>query len=179
VPLFIFLLLTLACALASFALACATPFSAFAVVAAAALPLSSALFVVAATWIVNQAIGFGALHYPVDADAIMWGAVIGAAALIGTLAAAAVVRLAGEANGFVARSTVLFLALAAAYAVYELVQIAVTPFLGGEGAFTAGIIGQIGVTNVLWLIGLVAALETARLIIQHSRRQAPPHPASL
>ena len=38
-PLFCFALLTAACALASFAFACAAPFAAFAVVAAAMLPL--------------------------------------------------------------------------------------------------------------------------------------------
>jgi hypothetical protein len=38
-PLFCFALLTVSCALASFALACATPFAAFAVLAAAMLPL--------------------------------------------------------------------------------------------------------------------------------------------
>jgi hypothetical protein len=41
-PFFSFGLLTLACALASFAFACATPFAAFAVIAAEMLPLSSA-----------------------------------------------------------------------------------------------------------------------------------------
>ena len=63
-PLFCLVLLTAACALASFAFACATPFAAFAVVAAAMLPMRAALLVVTAAWIVNQAIGFGALGYP-------------------------------------------------------------------------------------------------------------------
>jgi hypothetical protein len=45
VPLFCFALLTAACALASFAFACATPYAAFAVVAAAMLPLRPALLV--------------------------------------------------------------------------------------------------------------------------------------
>jgi hypothetical protein len=58
-PLVCLLLLTAACALASFAFACATPFAAFAAIAGAMLPLSAALPVVLAAWIVNQAIGFG------------------------------------------------------------------------------------------------------------------------
>src|SRR5262249_61757546 len=93
-PLFCFVLVTAACALASFAFACATPFAAFAVMAAEMLPLSSALLVVAAAWIVNQGIGFGALHYPIDANTILWGIVIGAAALAATTAAAGALRLA-------------------------------------------------------------------------------------
>ena len=56
-PILFFALLTVACALASFALACATPFAAFAVIAAATLPLRPALLVVAGAWLVNQSIG--------------------------------------------------------------------------------------------------------------------------
>src|SRR6516165_10933528 len=72
-PLFGFALLAVSCALASFALACATPFAAFAVVAAATLPLRPALLVVTGAWLVNQSIGFGALHYPIHASTIAWG----------------------------------------------------------------------------------------------------------
>jgi hypothetical protein len=50
-PLFCFALLTMSCALAGFAFACATPFAAFAVVAAATLPLQSALLVTVAAWL--------------------------------------------------------------------------------------------------------------------------------
>ena len=71
-PLFCFALLTVSCALASFALACATPFAAFAVIAAAMLSLRPALLVVMGAWLVNQAIGFGALHYPVDTNTMLW-----------------------------------------------------------------------------------------------------------
>jgi hypothetical protein len=165
--LFTFGLLTLACALASFVFACATPFAAFAVIAAEILPLPSALLVVAAAWVVNQAIGFSVHHYPIDANTIFWGVTIGAAALAGTAAAALVLRRAQRANVVVALS----LALAAAYTTYELVLLAATPFLGGEGAFTAAIVSRIGVLNILWLIGLVAACEIARLLNRHGRHQ--------
>jgi hypothetical protein len=166
-PFFSFGLLTLACALASFAFACATPFAAFAVMAAEMLPLSSALLVVAAAWIVNQAIGFGALHYPIDANTIGWGIAIGAAALAGTVTSALVLRIAQKTSAVFA----LGLALVAAYATYELVLFAATPVLDGAGAFTAAIISRIGVLNVLWLIGLVAASETVRLLNPYRRHQ--------
>src|SRR5215813_8544451 len=91
-PLFCFALLTASCALASFALACATPFAAFAVVAAAMLPLQTALLAVTGAWLINQAIGFGLLHYPIDANTILWGFAIGMAALAATASAAAVLR---------------------------------------------------------------------------------------
>jgi hypothetical protein len=166
-PLFTFGLLTLACSLASFAFACATPFAAFAVIAAAMLPLTSALLVVAAAFAVNQAIGFGALHYPVDANTMLWGAAIGAAALAATVVASATLRLTRHTRAAVA----LGWALVAAYAIYELVLFSATPFLGGESAFTVAIIGWIGELNILWLIGLAASCEIARLLNRSSGDQ--------
>lgn len=158
-PLFCFALLTASCALASFALACATPFAAFAVIAAAMLPLRPALLVVTGAWLVNQGIGFGALHYPVHGNTMLWGLVIGVAALAATAASAAILRLLPQSS----TPLVLALALIGAYAAYELVLLAATPFLGGAGSFTAAVFGRIGLLNVAWLIGLVAACEIVRL----------------
>lgn len=159
-PMFGFALLTVSCALASFVFACATPFAAFAVVAAAMLPLRPALLVVTGAWLVNQTIGFGVLHYPIDASTIAWGFVIGAAALLSTAAASTVLRMLPQGR------TPLMLAITfvAAYAVYEFALLAATPFLGGEGAFTAAIIARIGLTSAGWLAGLVAACEIVRLV---------------
>jgi len=166
-PLFTFGLLTLACTLASFAFACATPFAAFAVIAAGILPPSSALLVMLATWVANQVIGFGALHYPVDGNTIFWGITIGAAALAGTVAAASMLRLARNAN----TAAALGLALVAAFGAYESVLFATSLFLGSEGAFSAGVVGRIGVLNILWLIGLVVTSETVRLLNPNQRNQ--------
>ena len=85
-PLFCLVLLTVSCGLTSFAFACATPFAAFAAFAGATLPLSAALPVVVAAWIINQAIGFGLLGYPVELNTVLWGFAIGMAALIATAA---------------------------------------------------------------------------------------------
>ncbi|MET4212206.1 hypothetical protein [Bradyrhizobium sp. LA2.1] len=159
-PMFCFVLLTVSCALASFALACATPFAAFAVVAAAMLPMRPALLVVTGAWLVNQTIGFGVLHYPIDGSTIAWGFVIGAAALLSTAAASTVLRLLPQGR----TPLMLAIALVAAYAAYELALLAATPFLGGEGAFTAAIVTRIGLTSAVWLAGLVAACEIVRLV---------------
>jgi hypothetical protein len=167
-PIFAFALLTACCALASFALACATPFAAFAVVAAAMLPLRPALLVVTGAWLVNQVIGFGVHHYPIDASTIGWGFVIGTAALAATAAAAVVLR-ALPANRTL---PMLPLALVGAYAAYELVLFAATPFLGGAGAFTLAIVSRIGLSNLVWLIGLVAACEIVRLLNPYNRGHA-------
>jgi hypothetical protein len=158
-PLFCFALLTAACALASFALACATPFAAFAVMAAAMLPLRPALLVVTGAWLVNQGIGFGALHYPVNGNTMLWGLVIGIAALAATVASATILRRLPQGR----TPLVPALALIGGYGAYELTLLAATPFLGGADSFTAAIVGRIGVSNVAWLIGLVAACEIVRL----------------
>lgn len=159
-PLFCFGLLTVSCALASLVLACATPFAAFAVVAAAALSLRPALSVVTGAWLVNQAVGFSALHYPVDASTIAWGFVIGAAALAATVAAATALRAVSRMRSPLA----LGLALLCAYGAYEIALFAATPFLGGAEAFTPVIVARLGLLNVAWLAGLVAACEIVRLL---------------
>ena len=167
-PTFCFALLMVSCALASFALACATPFAAFAVVAAAVLRLRPALLVVTGAWLVNQGIGFGALHYPIDGSTMAWGFVIGAAALVATAAASSALRALPQGR------TPLMLAIAfvAAYAAYELALFAATPFLGGEGAFTVAIMMRIGLTSAVWLAGLVAACEIVRLLDPFGRGRA-------
>jgi hypothetical protein len=53
------------------------------------LPLRPALLVVTGAWLVNQAIGFGAHHYPIDANTILWGFAIGAGTLAATAASVA------------------------------------------------------------------------------------------
>ena len=158
-PLFCCLLLTAACALASFAFACATPFAAFAVVAAATLPLQSAILVTLAAWLVNQGIGFGLLHYPVDASTVSWGLVMGGAALAATVTSMAVLRSTQRTSTAVALSA----ALIGAYATFEFVIFAATPFLGGAEDFSTAIVGHLGLLSVLWLIGLVAVCEVVRL----------------
>jgi hypothetical protein len=159
-PLFCFVLLTMSCALASFGLACATPFAAFAVIAAAMLPLRSALLVVTGAWLVNQGIGFGALHYPIDGNTTLWGLAIGIAALAATATSTAVLCLRPQAT----TPLVLALALIGSYGVYEVALLAATQFLGGADNFTAAIVARIGVLNGVWLIGLVAACEIVRLL---------------
>jgi hypothetical protein len=168
-PLFCLALLIGAGALASLAFACATPFAALAVVAAAMLPLRSALVVMAGAWLVNQAIGFGLLGYPGDANTLLWGIVIGAAALTATVASWLVLQALPRAGGLIA----LGFALLAAYAAYEITLFAVTPILGGAGDFTSMIVGRLGVLSVLWLIGLVAACEGFRLLAALRRQRIP------
>jgi len=165
---FVFGLLTVSCALASFALACATPFAAFAVVAAALLPLRPALLVVIGAWLVNQMIGFGALHHPVDANTVASGFSLGAAALAATAASSVALRTLPAHRA----PLVLAMTFLLAYAVYEIVLFAATPFVGGEDAFNAAIVAQLGGLNVVWLVGLAATCEIVRLLNPFRRDRA-------
>jgi len=170
-PLFCFALLTVSGALASFALACATPFAAFAVIAVAMLPLRPALLVVAGAWLVNQGIGFGALHYPISMNTMLWGLAIGLATLAATAISAAVFRWLPRSRTPLSFALVLALALACGYGAYELVLFAATPFLGGTGSFTAAIVSRVGFSNLRWLIGLVLACEIVGLLNPIRRRR--------
>lgn len=166
-PLICMALLATACALASFVFACATPFAAFAVIAAAALPFRFALFAVGVAWLVNQAIGFGFLNYPWDENTILWGIVIGMAALIATAVSTLVLRAQSRTPSLVAFGS----ALIAAYAAYELVLFAATPALGGAGDFAVAIVGRLAILNVLWFVGLFVTCEVVRLLGTRLRSQ--------
>ncbi|MGY3450732.1 hypothetical protein [Bradyrhizobium sp. USDA 4353] len=165
---FCFVLLTTACALASLVLACATPFAAFAVIAATLLPLRAGLPVIIGAFMVNQGIGFGALHYPIDATTLAWGAVIGTAALVATVVA----RVALGALRSSPAPLAFAAALLGAYAAYELVLLAATPALGGAASFTLPIITRLGLTSAAWLVGLVAACEIVGLLTPRVSRRA-------
>jgi hypothetical protein len=168
--LFCLVLLIAASVSASLVFACATPFAAFAVVAAAMLRLRSAILVVGAAWLTNQIIGFGLLGYPHTLDAAVWGVVICLAAVAATVVASLMFKRWAPMGRF-ALYPVAFMA---SFVAYELVLVAATPALGGAENFTAVIIGQLGFANVVWLIGLVAASEAGRLFVgtQDALRQS-------
>jgi hypothetical protein len=146
-------LLVAASATFSFVFACATPFAAFAAAAALTLSRRDALRLTVAVWLANQVLGYAVLKYPWTANSFAWGAVLGAAAVLTTVAARGVtLRLAGRSYGVLALATLL-----AAFMVYEGVLFAVAvAWLGGTESFTPLIVGRIFSVNVVALIGLYA-----------------------
>ena len=74
----------------SLALTCVAPFAAFAVATAGTLRRRRALGTMAVIWLVNQAVGFGALGYPWTRHTVLWGLAMCVAALVATLAASGV-----------------------------------------------------------------------------------------
>jgi hypothetical protein len=106
--------------------------------------------------------------YPHTLNTVAWGLAIGAAAVVATAVAAVMFRRLAS----IGRFAIYPLALIASYAGYELSLLAVTPILGGEGAFTLEIVGRIAFLNAVWLAGLVVAFEAGRLLDGAARRQA-------
>jgi hypothetical protein len=107
-------------------------------------------------------------HYPIDTNTIMWGLALGAGAVAATAVSIVVLRMLPLNR----TRLVLALTLVCAYGAYEVVLFAVTPFLGGAGAFPTAIIERLGFLNVVWLIRLVAACEIIRLINPFRHGQA-------
>jgi hypothetical protein len=110
-------ILTLATLLGSLALACATPFPALAALAALFLPRRTAFALIGANWVLNQAIGFAFLNYPLNWDCVRGGLDLGAASLA-CMGAAILVQSAWRKYG---STLVLIASLVTAFAASELV----------------------------------------------------------
>jgi hypothetical protein len=146
-------LLVAASAAFSFVFACATPFASFSAAAALTLSRRDALRLTVAVWVANQVLGYAVLKYPWTANSFAWGAALGAAAILTTVAARGVaLRLAGCSHGMIKLATLLV-----AFMVYEGVLFAVAiALLGGTESFTLPIVGRIFSVNAVALVGLYA-----------------------
>ena len=131
--------------------ACAVPFAAFGAIAALTLSRRDALLLTLALWAINQAIGFTVLNYPWDGLTLIWGLVLGGAALLSTAAA----QIGGRARGVIGAALASF---AAAFTAYEgslfLVSAGV---LGGSEDFTPAIVLSIVEINAGAFVVLLAA----------------------
>jgi len=137
----------------TFGFACALPFAAFGAIAAMTLPGRDALLLSVALWLVNQVIGFTVLHYPWDGLTFVWGAVLGAVAVLSTGAAQVVTR----GRGVVAGSLPGF---AAAFVAYEgSLYIVSAAALGGTEDFTVAIVIRILAINAGVFAGLLAVSQ--------------------
>jgi hypothetical protein len=122
------------------ALGCADPFAAIAAAAALNLPRRAGIVVVAAVWLLDQAVGFGLRHYPQDPSTIAWGVGIGVAAF----AAFAIARIAAKNPLF---------AFLGAFAAYEAVLVLFSLRLGGWDAYAPHWMIQIFSINFAWFAG--------------------------
>jgi len=80
-------LLSGASAATTLALACATPFSALAAIAATRMPARAGVALMATAWAISQLVGFCVLDYPREPTTFAWGFAILTAAMAACLAA--------------------------------------------------------------------------------------------
>ena len=154
-------ILVVAAVLGSLALTCVIPFAAFAVATAGTLRLRSALGTMAVMWLINQAVGFGALGYPWTLNTVLWGLAIGAAGLSATFAASAALHRFRSSPGWVR----LPIAFVTAFVLYEVALVAVAVPLGGA-AFAPAIVGRFALISGAWLAGLVLLHEILAAWVQ-------------
>jgi hypothetical protein len=132
-------------------LSCATPFAALATLAALQMKRTDGALMIGVVWLANQAVGYGFLNYPHEAQSYAWGLAIGVAAL----AAFGAATLASQQFARSGRMSMTALSLAAAFVVYEVVLFAVTAILpASEAAFALPVVAQIGIVNAVVLPAL-------------------------
>ena len=141
----------------SVAFACATPFAALAALAAPYMSRRDAFVVTGVTWIANQAVGYGFLHYPHTFESFAWGLAIGAGAVAAT-ALAAEIGSALRPFGWVPTTLASF---AVAFAGYEVVLYAAATILPSDSSdFSLAVVLYILKVNVIAFGGL--------LLLQHA-----------
>ncbi len=154
------LILALAAVGATVALSCVTPFAALAVALAGTVGLRTSMCVMIAVWLANQIIGFGLFHFPRTPDAFLIGIAIGAAAVLGTIAAWFIL------NRMQFRSVLLRLGLAllVSFGVYELALLAPVAFLGDLETFRPAIVAELGLVNAVSFVGMIALNEVVAAV---------------
>jgi hypothetical protein len=142
----------------SLGLACAAPLAAFAAAGALSLSRRDALLLILLVWLANQLVGFTVLHYPLTASTFAWGVVLGAVAVLATLAGQWIAdRLVGGRRAVVAMATFLI-----AFVVYEAALFTVSAtLLGGTEIYTAPIQGRIFAINAAAFVGLLVLNQLA------------------
>lgn len=143
------MLLTVATTLSTLALACMTPFASLAAVAAVHMRRRDGVLLMLSVWIVNQAIGFGLMHYGSDPSTIAWGVGIGVATVAAVLAGGAA---AARVTAYPAKLAVAFVA---AFVAFKGVLALCALELGGIEETFQNLAPQIA-REALFVVGLVA-----------------------
>ncbi len=169
-----FAILCAGSALLSLKFACATPLVALATVAAATFPPRTALLTALALWGLNQAAGYWVLGYPLTADSVEWGALMGLATVLS--ARVAQTAFAASSGMIGVRSTSV--AFLAAFAVYEGALFAASLILGGIETFSPAIVFQVFLPNAAVIAVYLAAYRgSVALVPAYSSRETALAPA--
>lgn len=153
-------LLVASAALLSGPLACATPFAAFAALAAITQPRRHAALVAASAWLANQLVGFTMLNYPVTFDSLIWSAILLASMLATAVAVQAVGRRL-ERFGAVAP---LAAGLVASQLVFRGLMIVAASIKGGIEGFTIENLVYLSELDFATFVGLLAIAEIAAFV---------------
>jgi hypothetical protein len=154
------LILTLAAVGVTFALSCVTPFAALAVALAGTVRLRASLRIMIVVWLANQVIGFGLFHFPHTPNTFLWGAAIGGAAIVTTVAASLVIKYASSW----AAPLRLGIAFLISFAVYEMTLLGAAALFGGFETFGPAIVAQLGLINAVAFVGIVVLNEVAAVL---------------
>jgi hypothetical protein len=147
-------LLVAASAAFSLGFACATPFVAFASIAALTMPRRDALLLIGLVWFANQAVGVGLLHYPWTADCLAWGVGLGIVSVLATFGADWAAKRFNALPG----PLVWVVAFLFAFTLYEgLLFAASVTIQSGVENYTAAIVGRIFAINAAAFLGLLLA----------------------
>jgi hypothetical protein len=141
--------LTVITAASSMAVACGTPFAALAALGALYLPRRDAFVLILVNWLVNQAVGFSFLHYPMNWDSYREGIDVGIAAQLAAIAA----MLAHRALRGASASVKALGAFAAAFITYEAALFILSP-ADRAGDFAAPVVAYIFCVNAAAFVGL-------------------------
>jgi hypothetical protein len=144
----------------SVVIACVAPFVALAVALAGTVRLTVALRAMIVIWLANQFVGFIFFHFPRTPNTVLWGFAIGGTSLLATVVAATVMKRA-RALPILAR---VGLAFGLGFTAYESGLFVAALFLGGVETFSPAIIAQVGFSNLVWFIGLVALNELVAML---------------
>ncbi len=134
----------------SLGFACATPFAAFAAIAALTMTRREALLLVGLVWLANQAVGFSMLHYPWTPECLAWGVALGVVALLAALGSEWTAKRVAPLGPLASAASFL-----AAFAVYEGLLFLISVLLqSGVTNYTAAIVGRIFAINAVAFIVL-------------------------
>jgi hypothetical protein len=156
--------LTIAVIAATLALSCVTPFAALAVALAGTIGLGVSLRVVTMVWFANQVSGFLFFHFPLTANAFLWGIAIGVAALMTTMVAFVAMKYMALSAAPIRLGVALFVS----FAVYETTLLGAAVFLGGFETFRPSIVAEIGWINAASLVGMIVLNEIAAACLKPS-----------
>jgi hypothetical protein len=145
-----FAVLAVASVLFSLHFACATPFAAFAALAAVTLNRRDTALLMVTVWFVNQVVGYFVLNYPQTANSYLWGLGLGFAGIFTALIVERAAARCKPSNLVEHMLAAFFLS----FFVWQGILFAIALLLGGTQDFTAAILSRSLALNGLAFLGL-------------------------